>query len=293
MNIEMLDTFLDLLETRNFNRTADNLHITQSTVSARVRGLEEQLGVRLFVRGRGGAELMPEGQKFESYAVNIRLGWNLARQELAMPSGYHGQLRVAMQVSLWDKLITDWVAELRRTLSDTAVHVESDYSRAMIDEIVFGNLDVAVIYTPEYRPELAVDYLFDERFSMVTTTPCALEDVLPESYLFVASSPYFKARHGELLPQLQHAPLSMGLSNMTIAYLRQHPGIAYLPERMSRPLTDSGDLFPVEGAPIIDQPVYATYVSRHRYRPNVKHALALLSALDVNAPGIPESPGDP
>ncbi len=60
-----------------------------------------------------------------------------------MPAGYHGHLRVAMQVSLWDKLITHWVAELRRTLTDAAVHVESDYSRAMIDEIVVGNLDVA------------------------------------------------------------------------------------------------------------------------------------------------------
>ncbi len=282
MNIEMLDTFLDLLETRNFNHTAANLQITQSTVSARIRGLEGALGARLFVRGRGGAELTPEGQRFESYAVNIRLGWNLARQELALPKGYRGQLRVAMQVSLWDKLVNDWVAVLRQRLSDTAVHVESDYSKAMTDEIVFGNLDVAVLYSPEYRPELAVDHLFDERFTMVATQPRRLEDIEPEQYLFVASSPYFKGRHGELLPQLQHAPLSMGLSNMGADYLRRYGGAAYLPERMSRALIEAGELFAIEDAPLIEQPVYATYVSRHRYRPNVKSALALLGELDVN-----------
>lgn len=283
MNIEMLDTFLDLLETRNFNRTANNLQITQSTVSARLRGLEQELGARLFVRGRGGAELTPEGQKFESYAVNIRLGWNLARQELAMPAGYHSQLRVAMQVSLWDRLMPAWVVEIQRTLSDTAVHVESDYSRAMVDEIVFGNLDVAVVYTPEYRPELAVDHLFDERFTMVSTRPRALAEVRAEEYLFVASSPYFKARHGELLPQLQHAPLSMGLSNMSVDYLREHGGVAYLPDRMSRPLTESGEFFSVAQAPVIHQPVFATYVSRHRHRVNVRTALELLGRIDVNA----------
>lgn len=283
MNIDMLDTFLDLLETRHFNRTADNLGVTQSTVSARIRALEDELGVHLFVRGRGGAELTPAGRKFESYAVNIRLGWNLARQELAMPAGYHGQLRVAMQVSLWDKLVGEWVAALRERLSDTAVHVESDYSKTMIDEIVFGNLDVAVIYTPEYRPELAVDHVFDERFTMVATRALTLDEVDPEAYLFVKSSPYFEARHGELLPHLQHAPLSMGLSNMSIEYLRRYGGVAYLPERMSRACIDSGEFFPVGGAPGIDQPVFATYIGRHRHRPSVRMALELLSRLDINA----------
>ena len=282
MNIEMLDTFLDLLATRNFNRTADNLLVTQSTVSARIRTLEEDVGARLFVRGRGGAELTPEGEKFESYARNIRLGWNLARQDLAMPPGYRGQLRVAMQVSLWDRLINGWVAELRRTLADTAVHVESDYSRAMVDSIVFGNLDIAVVYTPEYRPELTVAHQFDERFSMVATRPMTIDEVQPEEYLLVAASPWFKNRHGELLPSLQHVPLSMGLSNMSLDYLRAHGGVAYLPRRMSRPLTDSGEFFAVTEAPLIEQPVFVIYRSRNRHRPGVARALDLLAAIDVN-----------
>ena len=283
MNIEMLDTFLDLLATRNFNRTADNLMITQSTVSARIRSLEDDIGVRLFVRGRGGAELTPEGAKFESYARNIRLGWNLARQDLAMPPGYRGQLRVAMQVSLWDRLVNGWVAELRRTLADAAVHVESDYSRAMVDSIVFGNLDIAVVYTPEYRPELTVTHLFDERFSMVATRPMAIDDVRPEEYLLVAASPWFENRHGELLPGLQKVPLSMGLSNMSLDYLRAHGGVAYLPSRMSRPLTDNGEFFAVDYAPVIDQPVFVIHRSRSRHQPGVARALELLAAIDVNA----------
>lgn len=283
MNIDLLDTFLDLLESRNFNRTADNLQVTQSTVSARVRTLEDELGARLFVRGRGGAELTPEGRRFESYAVNIRLGWNLARQELALPAGYRERLRIAMQVSLWDTLLDAWVAALRRTLHDTAVHVETDYSKAMIEEIVFGNLDVAVIYSPEYRPELTVDHVGDETFSMVATRPQTLAGVTPGEYLFVASSPYFEARHGELLPALQHAPLSMGLSNMSIDYLRAHGGAAYLPVRMGDPLVATGELFPVDDAPVIRQPVFVTHLTKNRHRPAVRAALELLGAIDFNA----------
>ena len=46
MQIELIETFLDLLETRSFNRTAERLGVTQSTVSGRVRALERMLGRR-------------------------------------------------------------------------------------------------------------------------------------------------------------------------------------------------------------------------------------------------------
>ncbi|PSQ93868.1 MAG: hypothetical protein BRD57_01310, partial [Proteobacteria bacterium SW_6_67_9] len=69
----MLDTFLDLLETRNFHDTAANLEVTQSTVSARIRALEQALGARLFVRGRGGGTeltgtVYEEGERAPSFS---------------------------------------------------------------------------------------------------------------------------------------------------------------------------------------------------------------------------------
>ena len=48
MQIDLIDTFLDLCETRSFNRTADRLGVTQSTVSARVKTLENALGAAAF-----------------------------------------------------------------------------------------------------------------------------------------------------------------------------------------------------------------------------------------------------
>lgn len=283
MNMDLLDTFLDLVESRNFNQTAHNLQVTQSTVSARIRALEEAVGARLFVRGRGGATLTPAGTRFESYAVNLRLGWNLALQDVGMPAGYRDRLRVAMQVSLWDKLVDAWVAQLRRALPDTAVHVESDYSKPMIDEIVFGNLDVAVIYSPEYRPGLTVDRMFEESYAMIATRPLAIDELAPSEYVFVDASPWFSMRHAELLPRLQHAPLSMGLGSMTIDYLRAHGGAAYLPERVGRPLTASGEFFTVTDAPVIRQPVFVTYLARRRHQPSVRTAIELLAAVDLDA----------
>ena len=83
MQIDLLDTFLDLAETRSFHRTAEKLGITQSTVSARISALEEAVGSRLFDRSRAGTDLTPEG----THGNNEKNGQN--------PDGHRGGLLAA------------------------------------------------------------------------------------------------------------------------------------------------------------------------------------------------------
>ena len=59
MDTELARTFLMVAATGNFVAAASRLHVTQSTVSARIHTLETTLGARLFQRGRNGAELTP------------------------------------------------------------------------------------------------------------------------------------------------------------------------------------------------------------------------------------------
>jgi len=68
MDLNLARTFLEIVETRNFARAAERLHVTQTAVSARVRALEDLLGRRLFVRNKAGATLTPAGERFARYA---------------------------------------------------------------------------------------------------------------------------------------------------------------------------------------------------------------------------------
>ena len=123
MQLERLDTFLDLLDSRSFTRTAERLRVTQSTVSDRVRSLETLVGAVLFVRGRTGAEPTAAGLRFSPYARSIKLSWKLAEQELGHMDRFTGALRIAAQVSLIKPLLFEWVARLRSTLPGVAIHV--------------------------------------------------------------------------------------------------------------------------------------------------------------------------
>jgi len=276
MRLEWLNTFIDVSETRNFNRTAERLHITQSTVSSRIRSLEEELDINLFIRGRGGASLTPEGTRLLSYAHNIRMNWNLALKELKGPKNYRGTVKITAQISIWEQLVNEWLIGIRKALPNTAIHMEADYSKNMVEELLVGSLDIAVLYAPEFQSNLEVEHLFNEKFVMVATESMQLKQVNQENYVFIGLTNYFKERHRELLPHLQSAAVSMGLSIMSLEYLKENGGASYISQRQAKKLLKKKEVFIVEGAPIIEQPVFITYLSKHRHSPVVIEILNVL-----------------
>ncbi|HEX9080580.1 MAG TPA: LysR family transcriptional regulator, partial [Desulfuromonadaceae bacterium] len=72
MTLKQLEVFLAIAETRSFSRGAEESCITQSTASQHIQTLEEELGIRLFDRGRGGALLTEAGKLFFERAKRIR-----------------------------------------------------------------------------------------------------------------------------------------------------------------------------------------------------------------------------
>jgi DNA-binding transcriptional LysR family regulator len=71
MTLKQLEVFVAVAETHSFSKGAEKTCITQSTASQHIQGLEEELGIRLFDRGRGGALLTEAGKLFFSRASRI------------------------------------------------------------------------------------------------------------------------------------------------------------------------------------------------------------------------------
>lgn len=256
MNLTFIDTFLDISETRNFNKSAERLNVTQSTVSARMRALEEELRTPLFRRGRFGAELTAAGHKLLPHAARLRNIWNQARQELALPEGFTDTVRIATQPSLYDAFLKNWLISMRELHPEIAIYVEADYSPAVLDQISNGTVDIGIIYIPRALPGLVIDRLYDEQFVLVSTKPTILKDIEFFNYTFIDWSPHFKKIHLDLLPHLQATPVSVGLGSMAVDYILQQGGCAYFPERIATNFIANGQMHLVEDAPIITQPIY-------------------------------------
>ncbi|MBE8158558.1 MAG: LysR family transcriptional regulator, partial [Betaproteobacteria bacterium] len=271
------DTFLDLLETGSFSRTAERLQISQSTASGRIRRLEEQLGGALFVRGRSGAEATAAARRFAAHAHSLRHVWASARRECRAFAGGAEGLRIAGQVSLLETFLTGWTADLRRHHPRSVFYFEADYSQQMTLDMAAGGLDIAVVYTPRYFADIHYEPLFDEDF-ILTSAPrrTALESVRPEQYIRVHYSAAFDRRHLDLLPHLNDAPLATGLGRIALDFLLLEGGAAYLPAHTATPLIRAKKIYPVKNAPRISHVVYAATPNRRRHLPLVQDALKLL-----------------
>lgn len=264
MHLEQLNTFLSVVETGNFNKTAERLSITQAAVSSRIRQLEEELGCALFTRGRFGALMTASGERFQSVAKGIVRRWSMALLDAALPPGCHSKIRIGSQISLHDSFVTNWTLWMCNRHPNIALHLEAYYSPSMLDMLNEGSLDIAIMYQPKTTADLQVETLFVERFLLVSSNATHLGGVDPDSYIFIDWSPFFCERHRDLLPQFCNVRLTTGLGAIALQFLKVQGGAAYYPDRTARQLVAENGFSLVKDAPIIEQQVYTVFSAAQR-----------------------------
>jgi len=285
MQIELIDTFLDLCETRSFNRTADRLGVTQSTVSGRVRALETSLGQRLFTRSRAGTDLTTEGLRFEPHARSLRRGWTEALHATRRPDLGGATMRIGIQQDLVGAHFSDLIARFRAALSDTAFLFEADYSTQMCADLISGTEDFAILFTPRLHPDLYFETLGEIDYAMVSTETARLAEVQPETYMLANYSAAFAHTHAACHPGLTAAPLSIGQNAALVGLLTTLGGAAYVLAQSAQDLVAAGQAKLVADAPVIPQTIFAGVHVRHRMRTSHRRLLQLLRGYFGTPPG--------
>lgn len=283
MNKQFLLTFLDVMETRNFNRTADRLNITQSTVSARIKDLEDELNTRLFERGRGGAEPTTAGLRFQTYCNSALALWTHARRDVGLSNEYNGELNISGQLSLVSYYLLEWAEIMRRSNPKLSLYFEVNFSVQIQRDVLAGKTDIGVVFAPQHQPDLQIAEIGQEAYVMLSTDTAALKNIDPKTYIKVLYTPYFERYHDERLPQLAHPPLSAGSDDLAIEFLKRFGGSLYLP-RFAVELVQARlpDLILVEDAPIIPQPIYSVVHVRKCHNTLIIKALKAFKDFTAN-----------
>ncbi len=259
MNINHMKAFLEVASNGNFQIAAENLYITQSTVSARIKALEDQLNTQLFVRKRDGSELTSAGRNFIRYATSAVRAWEQAKLEVALPDELDGMIALGVQMNLWQQITPQWIERLKTNAPEIGTRVVMDYSDSLLTQLSDGILDLTLTYIPRQQADITSEKLLEDSLVLVATKPRKVHTDWVEDYVFVDWGTEFREEHKRAYPGTQAPRLSVGLGMVGLDYILKYGGAGYFPERMVEDLVSKGRLFYVEDAPKFSRPVYLSY----------------------------------
>jgi DNA-binding transcriptional LysR family regulator len=272
MELRHLRYFVAVAEELHFRRAAERLHVAQPAVSEQVRKLEDELGVRLFNRTQRSVSLTDAGRAMLGEARRV-----LAQAERAIAaardtrSSAETRLHVGYLADSPPTGVARALQELRRTMPNVQVLLETGASRKLIEELRGGHLDAAIVSLPAPTAGLQRTLLGDQ--SAVVAVPVmhshATEDSIdlallaPERIVLLPReiNPAFYdgvlsvCRDAEISPAIAHTEEPR--VELALLAVSAGAGVAILPECVANSVSVPGIRFvPLEA----DQPIAVSAV---------------------------------
>ncbi len=136
MDIEDLQTFVEVAEAGGVSAAARRLGLSKSIVSRRLFRLEAELGIQLVARNTRGAALTEAGATFRDHAVRVSTEIAAAKDTIQAEGSLGGRLRVAVPITFGPTHFAPVLAELARR--HPKLHIHSSYSDRYVDLIAEG-----------------------------------------------------------------------------------------------------------------------------------------------------------
>jgi DNA-binding transcriptional LysR family regulator len=279
VDIDLLKTFLEVYRTRHFGRAAENLFVTQSAVSARIRLLEEDLGVTLFTRARNKIDLTPEGQRFLRHAEGMLNAWNRARQEIILADEDRVRLAVGGMYSLWDIVLQDWLQRLCRRVPRISLLADADGPEGLVRKLLDGYLDIAFMFEPPRIAEVDVIPVAQIPLIMVAARPdLDVEGALDRDYIMVNWGTSFANAHARHFPDLRAPAIQVSMGRIALEFILSNGGSCYLAKQTVANHLKDRRLYQVKGAPVIERTAYAAYIQANDRRDTITDVLRLFES---------------
>jgi len=168
MTLTELRYVVAVADERHFGRAAARCHVSQPSLSASVAQLEDELGVKLFERGKRGATLTRAG---EEVVAQARRALEEAARVKAVArhrrNPLKGTLRFGVIHTIAPYLLPDLVAALHRRAPEMPLDIEESTTAALDALLKAGEIDVVLLALPYEAPGIVTRALYDEAFKVI------------------------------------------------------------------------------------------------------------------------------
>jgi LysR family hydrogen peroxide-inducible transcriptional activator len=227
MTLNELRYIVAVAQERNFRRAAEKSFISQPALSLAIQKLEEELGLKIFERGKNNISVTPVGMDIVGQAQRaleeVERIREIARQGKDQLAGI---LRLGIIYSVGPYLLPDLVPALKKLAPDMPLEIEENITGNLDILLRNGKLDVIIIALPFGDSGIVTQPVYDEPFEVVIgkdhhwadRASIKAQELSAEKVLLLDSGHCFSNQVAEACPDLDRkgADIQQGTSFETI-----------------------------------------------------------------------------
>lgn len=167
MNLRDLQYFLAVVDTRNFNRAAEQCHVSQPTLSMQIKKLEELLGVTLFERSNKQVIVTDLGLRLATVARRIGQDVELIREIARLDQDpYAGEFRLGAMPTLASYVFPAYARAVASSFPRLELLLIEEKTERLVQQLKDNKLDAALLALPVEDNSLTSSEIFDDRFML-------------------------------------------------------------------------------------------------------------------------------
>ena len=233
MDTELLRTFLEVSKTRHFGRASENLFLTQSAVSFRIRQLESLVGVQLFDRQRNNIMLTPAGERLQPYAETILTSWQMALQDVGVPESQQLQLTLGGTSNIWDTFLQPLLSQIVLAYPGLSLRTDVNSQVMLTRALLQGRTDLIVVFDPPKIQEIKTIPVGQLSLKLMCNQAGAhINDIASLGYVFLDWGSAFNIQHAQLFSKPIAPILHTSQTQIALEFILKRGGAAFLPDKL-------------------------------------------------------------
>lgn len=170
MTTKQIEYILELAQTLNFNRAAENLYISQPTMTYQIKAAEEEIGFAIFERSGKGASLTPAGAQF---VISLRSIHQALKEAIEQGQNFSTKFREDIRIALPNRSAIYFLPKTMAAFS--RIHPDISITPSFgIHQHPFFSDEQDILFAMEYEmkrvPNVIEHHLFDSHFYLISET---------------------------------------------------------------------------------------------------------------------------
>jgi DNA-binding transcriptional LysR family regulator len=256
LNIENIEAFVYVIHCGSFNKAAEALFLSQPSVTARIKTLEQELNCKLFIRDGKQVQISEDGKRFLPFAQQMLHTYNTGKLYLNQKKSLPNEYRIGCTISAANYMVSDLIPYLKERFPAASFKIITGTSDSIASKTLNKEVDIGLVRKLQHPAlqshRLYVDpirlYVYRNHPFHLENGHISVEEVAKEPLVFFECGSLDWLRIHRIFENLEHPPnIGIQTDNSEAArkLIIRGAGIGFLPSLSVRQDVAEGLLFPV------------------------------------------------